>query len=158
MGDLSGLTPAIGEPFQGASWEHCQRYLTRNCCRTPQLRFVPQRRRWQACAAGAGQMEAVRRLTDFCERFAKAHARRWLRACDAVVALTEKYRKRLRSTNMQKRLDEETRHRERVIRIFPNGDPALLAPYWPNITKPGKNESIWKNSGRGPQHPPLVRQ
>lgn len=38
----------------------------------------------------------------------------------AVMALPEKYRKRLRSTNMQERLNEEIRRRERVIRIFPN--------------------------------------
>jgi putative transposase len=38
----------------------------------------------------------------------------------AVFALPEKYRKRLRTTNMQERLNEEVRRRERVIRIFPN--------------------------------------
>jgi transposase-like protein len=43
----------------------------------------------------------------------------------AVMTLPEKYRKRLRSTNMQERLNEEIRHRERVIRIFPNDDSAL---------------------------------
>ena len=34
--------------------------------------------------------------------------------------LPEKYRRRLRTTNMQERLNEEIRRRERVIRIFPN--------------------------------------
>jgi transposase-like protein len=43
----------------------------------------------------------------------------------AVMALPEKYRKRLRSTNMQERLNEEIRRRERVIRIFPNDESAL---------------------------------
>ena len=43
----------------------------------------------------------------------------------AVMALPEKYRKRLRTTNMQERLNEEIRRRERVIRIFPNDDSAL---------------------------------
>jgi len=38
--------------------------------------------------------------------------------------LPENYRKRLRSTNMQERLNEEIRRRERVIRIFPNGESA----------------------------------
>ena len=41
------------------------------------------------------------------------------------MALPEKYRKRLRTTNMQERLNEEIRRRERVIRIFPNDDSAL---------------------------------
>ena len=42
----------------------------------------------------------------------------------AVFALPEKYRKRLRTTNMQERLNEEVRRRERVIRIFPNEQSA----------------------------------
>lgn len=42
-----------------------------------------------------------------------------------VLELPEKYRKRLRSTNMQERLNEEIRRRERVIRIFPNDASAL---------------------------------
>ena len=41
------------------------------------------------------------------------------------MALPEKYRKRLRSTNMQEQLNEEIDRRERVIRIFPNDDSVL---------------------------------
>ena len=36
------------------------------------------------------------------------------------MVLPEKYRRRLATTNMQERLNEEIRLRERVIRIFPN--------------------------------------
>lgn len=36
------------------------------------------------------------------------------------MVLPEKYRRRLATTNMQERLNEEIRRRERVIRIFPN--------------------------------------
>ena len=43
----------------------------------------------------------------------------------AVMALPSKYRKRLKSTNMQERLIQEIRRRERVVRIFPNEDSAL---------------------------------
>jgi transposase-like protein len=43
----------------------------------------------------------------------------------AVLALPEKYRKRLRTTNSVERLNEEVRRRERVIRIFPNRESAL---------------------------------
>ena len=75
--------------------------------------------------------EAKRRLAEFGERFAKSAPKAV--ACleagfedaMAVMALPEKYRKRLRSTNMQERLNEEIRRRERVIRIFPNDDSAL---------------------------------
>jgi transposase-like protein len=46
--------------------------------------------------------------------------------CDttAVQALPEKYRKRLRTTNMLERFIQEIRRREKVIRIFPNIDSA----------------------------------
>jgi len=40
----------------------------------------------------------------------------------AVLALPERYRKRLRTTNSVERMNEEIRRRERVIRIFPNRD------------------------------------
>ncbi len=38
----------------------------------------------------------------------------------AVMDLPKKYRKRLGSNNMIKRLNEESRRRERVIRVSPN--------------------------------------
>ena len=41
------------------------------------------------------------------------------------MALPEKYRRRLRTTNMMERLNEEIRRRERVIRVFPNDASAL---------------------------------
>lgn len=37
-----------------------------------------------------------------------------------VLELPEKYRRRLRTTNMAERLNDEVRRRENVIRIFPN--------------------------------------
>jgi len=41
------------------------------------------------------------------------------------MSLPEKYRKRLATTNMQERLNEEIRRREKVIRIFPNEESAM---------------------------------
>jgi len=42
----------------------------------------------------------------------------------AVLNLPDKYRRRLRTTNMMERLIEEVRRREKVIRIFPNDESA----------------------------------
>ena len=41
-----------------------------------------------------------------------------------MMVLPEKYRRRLRTTNMQERLNVEIRRRERVIRIFPGVESA----------------------------------
>ncbi len=166
--DHSGLIQAIGKHFQGAAWQRCQVHLMRNLLSHAAVKVRAEVAQAAKLVLQAPDMaEARRRLADFCERFARTAAK--AAACleagfedaMAVMALPEKYRKRLRSTNMQERLNEEIRRRERVIRIFPNDDSALrlIAPCWPSITKPGRNESIWiwKNSGSGLKHPPPVR-
>ena len=48
-----------------------------------------------------------------------------LEAATQVLVLPEVYRRRLRTTNMLERLNEEIRRRERVIRIFPNDASAV---------------------------------
>ena len=76
-------------------------------------------------------VEANRQLDVFIERFGKSAPKAV--ACleegftdaMAVMALPEAYRRRLRTTNMQERLNVEIRRRERVIRIFPNDESAL---------------------------------
>jgi transposase-like protein len=75
--------------------------------------------------------EARRQLDRFAETFSKTAPKAV--ACfeeafedaTAVMCLPEKYRRRLRSTNMQERLNEEIRRRERVVRIFPNEASAV---------------------------------
>ena len=127
-----GLTEAIGQHFHDATWQRCQVHLMRNILGHCQSRYRAEvalgaKRIFQA----ADLAEARRRLIEFSEQFAKTAAKAV--ACleagfddaMAVMALPEKYRKRLRTTNMQERLNEEIRRRERVIRIFPNDESAL---------------------------------
>ena len=130
--DHSGLIQAIGKHFQGAAWQRCQVHLMRNLLSHAAVKVRAEVAQAAKLVLQAPDMaEARRRLADFCERFARTAARAV--ACleagfedaMAVMALPEKYRKRLRSTNMQERLNEEIRRRERVIRIFPNDDSAL---------------------------------
>lgn len=130
--DHGGLTKAVAKHFQDASWQRCQVHLMRNV-----LGSCSSRVRAEVAAAAKlvfnapDRDEAKRRLVEFSERFEKTATKSV--AClqagfeDAmtVMELPEKYRKRLRSTNMQERLNEEIRRRERVIRIFPNDASAL---------------------------------
>jgi transposase-like protein len=55
----------------------------------------------------------------------------------SVVALPEKCRPRLRTTNMQERLNKKIRRREGVIRIFPK-----LVPGWPNTVSHEPGDTI----------------
>lgn len=128
----NGITQAIARHFQGASWQRCQVHLLRNL-----LGHSPLKVRAEVAAKAklifqsADMAEARRRLSEFIECFAK-RAPKAIACLEAgfddamaVMVLPEKYRKRLRTTNMQERLNEEIRRRERVIRIFPNDDSAL---------------------------------
>lgn len=127
-----GLAEAIARHFQGATWQRCQVHRMRNI-----LGHTSFRHRVEVAAAAqrvfqaADRKEAERGLAEFVARFEKT-APQAVKCLEdgfedalAVLALPEKYRKRLRSTNMQERLNEEVRRRERVIRIFPNGESAL---------------------------------
>ena len=130
--DHGGLREAAARHFQGASWQRCQVHLMRNI-----LGQCSTRHRAEVAAAvklvlqAPDLVEARRRQAEFVERFAKSAPKAV--ACleagfedaMAVMVLPEKYRKRLRTTNLQERLNEEIRRRERVIRIFPNDDSAL---------------------------------
>ena len=130
--DHGGITKAVDKHFQGAAWQRCQVHLMRNV-----LAHSPTRLKGEVALAArlvlqaADMKEARRRLAEFVERFSKSAPKAV--ACleagfedaMAVMALPEKYRKRLRTTNMQERLNEEIRRRGRVIRIFPNDASAL---------------------------------
>ena len=128
----SGLREAVGKHFHGATWQRCQVHLMRNI-----LGSCGSKIRAEVAAEAklvfqaADLPEARRRLSAFSERFAKtapkavACLEAGFEDAMAVMALPEKYRKRLRTTNMQERLNEEVRRRERVIRIFPNDESAL---------------------------------
>ena len=130
--DHCGITKAVDKHFQGATWQRCQVHLMRNL-----LGHSPTKLRGDVAAAAkrvlqaADMTEGRRRLAEFVEQFDKSAPKvvvcmeAGFEDAMAIMTLPEKYRKRLRTTNMQERLNEEVRRRERVIRIFPNDESAL---------------------------------
>ncbi|MDQ2681076.1 MAG: IS256 family transposase [Candidatus Eremiobacteraeota bacterium] len=128
----AGLVQALRKHFAGATWQRCQVHLQRNL-----LGHSPMRERKTVADAAkrvfhaADMSEARRQRECFAEMFAKTAPKAVACLEDAfddamaVMCLPEKYRKRLRSTNMQERLNEEIRRRERVVRVFPNEDSAV---------------------------------
>ena len=125
--DHTGLTKAIACQFQGAIWQRCQAHFIRNV-----LSNVPKKDRGRILAylrdiTGASSLESARnRLREAVEELHASHPK----AADllddhgeeilAVYALPEHHRKRMRTTNMLERFNEEIKRRTRVIRIFPN--------------------------------------
>ena len=130
--DHRGLRQAIDKNFVGATWQRCQVHVMRNL-----LGHSPSKERAAVAAAAklifaaTDRAEAQRRHAEFQARFVQTAPK----ACAcldtafedalAILPLPEKYRRRLRTTNMQERLNEEIRRRVRVIRIFPNDQSAM---------------------------------
>jgi len=127
----AGLVEAARKHFQGATWQRCQVHLMRNILGSCSVRHRKDVAEKAKLVFQAPDMEEARRRRDeFVEAFEKkapnavACLEEAFDDAMAVMALPEKYRKRLRTTNMQERLNEEVRRRERVIRIFPNDESA----------------------------------
>ena len=128
----AGLINAASRQFQGVIWQRCQVHFRRNV-----LGLTPQKHRpkmvkllerilkaenredaWKAFEVLADEMQnkAPKAVEDL---------ENGLEDALAVLILPDKYQKRLRTTNMAERLNQEVRRRERVIRIFPNEDSAI---------------------------------
>jgi len=124
--DHKGLRAAIDRHFQGALWQRCQVHFLRNV-----LGHIWKKdRRWvmdlmraitNAETLGAARQalrEAVAALEERYPRVAQLldeHGEEML----AVYQLPEPHRKRMRSTNMLERQNQELKRRTRVVRIFP---------------------------------------
>jgi putative transposase len=125
--DHQGMRKAIDRHFQGVLWQRCQVHFVRNV-----LNHTASRDKTLVLAtlksvtdaptlmlARKALHEAVETLG---HRVAKAAA--LLDDCGeeilAVYQLPERHRKRMRSTNMLERVNQEIKRRTRVIRIFPN--------------------------------------
>ena len=136
--DHGGLVKAARKHFEGAVWQRCQTHLKRNI-----LDKVSKAQREEL----SGQLKVIfdapdsatarHLLEGVLERYSDAFPRAMeclengFDDATAVMELPEKYRRRLRSTNMVERLIREVRRRERVIGIFPNMPSAfrLLGAY-----------------------------
>ena len=130
--DHRGMVKALNRSFQGVMWQRCQVHFMRNV-----LSFTPARHKAAMAAdlkrvfASDDVSEARTKSVELAEQLDKRAHRaiecleQGLEDALAVYALPSKYRRRLKSTNMQERLIQEVRRRERVIRIFPNEDSVL---------------------------------
>lgn len=127
----TGLVNALHKQFQNAMWQRCQTHFMRNI-----LGHAPRRLKKEIASEvklifqADNKDTAIKLARDLIEKFEKDAEKAMdclengLEDAVAVLCLPEKYRKRLRTTNLAERMNEEIRRRERVIRIFPNDDAA----------------------------------
>jgi len=130
--DHKGLRAAIDRHFQGTLWQRCQVHFLRNV-----LAHVSKKdRRWvvdlMRAITNAPTLDAARRALEQATAALQARYPKVAELLDehgeeilAVYQLPEPHRKRMRSTNMVERLNQELKRRTRVVRIFPDEHSCL---------------------------------
>ena len=123
-----GLVRAIEEVFQGASWQRCVVHLMRDCMReagSHQLKrrvgriLSPVFRAKDAATARAMYHVACDMLRECCPKAAVAAEEAEPDAL-AYLAFPPSHWKRLRTNNLQERVNREIKRRSRVVQVFPS--------------------------------------
>ena len=122
-----GLVSALRRCFQGVVWQRCQVHFRKNVADRAPKSVHDALHRGLDRIFKAEDPEAARAAFTALSEELEGEADRALETLEegledatAVLRLPEKYRRRLRSTNMLERLIQEARRREKVIRIFPD--------------------------------------
>jgi putative transposase len=125
--DHQGMRRAIDRHFQGAMWQRCQVHFVRNLLNHTAarekafvlglLKAITEAPTLVAARKALSEaVEALGRRAPKAAALLDAYGEEIL----AVYQLPEAHRKRMRSTNMLERVNQEIKRRTRVIRIFPN--------------------------------------
>ena len=123
-----GLKAARKAVFGGVAWQRCQFHLQQNAgAYVPSLAMrAPVAADIRAIFNAPDQEEAEHLLGKFLERYAKTAPKlvTWaeenLPEGFTVFSFPATHRRRIRTTNLLERLNEEIRRRTRVARLFPN--------------------------------------
>jgi putative transposase len=130
--DHKGLVNALQRNFQGAVWQRCQVHFIRNFITKISRRqakfYIPMLKDIFAATSREDAMIRKNKLMDELEPV-KSDLARWIddeiESCFSVFNLPVSHHRRMRSTNMIERLNQELKRRSRVIRIFPNETSCL---------------------------------
>jgi len=124
-----GLRQAVTESFPGVVWQRCQAHFRRNVIDQTPAKLRDRMHGLLDRILKAASPEKARSAFNVAADELKGRGASAALAvletgfedATAVLALPAKYRRRLRTSNMIERFIEEIRRREKVIRIFPNG-------------------------------------
>ena len=130
--DHKGMVKALQRNFQGSVWQRCQVHFIRNfiskLSRRKAKLYIPLLKDVFTATTKEDAVIRKNRLIDKLES-EKPEIARWIdeeiESCFSVYNLPESHHKRMRSTNMIERLNQELKRRSRVIRIFPNDASCL---------------------------------
>lgn len=121
------LVAALARNFQGVAWQRCQVHFIRNFVTKISRRdvnlYLPL---LKDIFSASDYQEAVRRKHLLIDRLEEKYQRvaDWVdenvESCFSVFHLPPEHRRKMKSTNMLERLNQELKRRSRVIRIFPN--------------------------------------
>jgi transposase-like protein len=130
--DHAGMVKAIDRHFQGAVWQRCQVHFVRNAlslCGVAQrplvltlMRAITESpTREAAMAAIQAAVAELRKKAPKTALLLEEHGEEIL----GVYALPKAHRKRMRTTNMLERQNQELKRRTRVVRVFPHAASCL---------------------------------
>ena len=130
--DHAGMVKAIGRHFQGAVWQRCQVHFVRNALSLCGVQQRPLVLSLMQTVTQAGTREAAKTALGLAVAELEKKAPKTARLLEehgeeilGVYALPEAHRKRMRTTNMLERQNQELKRRTRVVRIFPNEQSCL---------------------------------
>jgi transposase-like protein len=130
--DHAGMARAIERHFQGAVWQRCQVHFVRNALALCGRQQRPQVLRLMKAVTESATREAAKtalaaaiaeleKKAPKVARLLEEHGEEIL----GVYALPEAHQKRMRTTNMLERQNQEVKRRTRVIRVFPHEQSCL---------------------------------
>jgi putative transposase len=127
--DHDGLRQAIQSEFPQALWQRCQVHYLRNFSgKLPSSITAESVSELQRVFAASSKQTAIGIARELVDRLHHQHSKvaDWLSETIEdtlqVFDLPEEHRKRMKSTNLIERLNQELKRRSRVVRIFPNTD------------------------------------
>jgi transposase-like protein len=130
--DHQGMVKAIARHFQGAVWQRCQVHFVRNALALCGQQQRPQVLRLMRTVTEAPTREAAKAALAAAVAELEKKAPKVARLLEesgeeilGVYALPEAHRKRMRTTNMLERQNQELKRRTRVVRVFPHEQSCL---------------------------------
>jgi putative transposase len=130
--DHAGMVKSIERHFQGAVWQRCQVHFVRNALSLCARQQRPLVLRLMKTVTEAPTREAARAALTTAIAELEKRAPKVARLLEehgeeilGVYALPEAHRKRMRTTNMMERQNQELKRRTRVIRVFPHEQSCL---------------------------------